>query len=126
MVSHLGIMCYFLFSKFHFFFLALFNQICRFECRWCLGYHRNGFHAFGPGRIVSSIEISPTLQIGQIDEDRPERRDEYRIQMRKKLLEVMDTNGDGSIDYKEHMDHSASFEGMNDRGWEVSLATYLF
>ncbi|CDS43221.1 EF hand domain containing protein [Echinococcus multilocularis] len=64
------------------------------------------------------IDAMLSAQIGQIDEDRPERQDEYRVQMRRKMLEVMDRNGDGLIDYKEHMKHSTSPEGMNDSGWE--------
>lgn len=45
--------------------------------------------------------------------------------MRRKMLEVMDRNGDGLIDYKEHMKHSTSPEGLNDGGWEVRNFRHL-
>ncbi|VDK24172.1 unnamed protein product, partial [Taenia asiatica] len=67
---------------------------------------------------TEEMDAMLSAQIGQIDGDEPERQDEYRVQMRRKMLEVMDRNGDGLIDYKEHMKHSTSPEGMNDGGWE--------
>ncbi|VDM21627.1 unnamed protein product [Hydatigera taeniaeformis] len=67
---------------------------------------------------TEEMDAMLSAQIGQIDEDEPERQDEYRVQMRRKMLEVMDRNGDGLIDYKEHMKHSTSPDGMNDGGWE--------
>ncbi|KAL5109128.1 Nucleobindin-1 [Taenia crassiceps] len=67
---------------------------------------------------TEEMDAMLSAQIEQIDEDEPERQDEYRVQMRRKMLEVIDHNGDGLIDYKEHMKHSTSPEGMNDGGWE--------
>ncbi|KAM7535179.1 hypothetical protein Aperf_G00000100991 [Anoplocephala perfoliata] len=67
-----------------------------------------------------SEEIDTVLssELRQLDEDRPERAAEYRIQMRRNLIKSMDKDGDGLISYKEHMDFADSIDGINDDGWE--------
>ncbi|VDL22486.1 unnamed protein product [Hymenolepis diminuta] len=89
---------------------------------------RNFFliHDLNSDGVWDSEEISAVLnsEFDQLDEDRPERAEEYRIQMRQSLMKLVDKNQDGVIDYGEHMDYINSSKAVIDNGWEACFIIF--
>ncbi|KAM3178882.1 hypothetical protein ACTXT7_001712 [Hymenolepis weldensis] len=89
---------------------------------------RNFFliHDLNSDGVWDSEEISAVLnsEFDQLDEDRPERAEEYRIQMRQSLMKLVDKNQDGVIDYGEHMDYINSSKAATDNGWEARFIIF--
>uniref|UniRef100_A0A5K3ETB1 EF-hand domain-containing protein n=1 Tax=Mesocestoides corti TaxID=53468 RepID=A0A5K3ETB1_MESCO len=67
------------------------------------------------------VEAMLSAEVDQVDEDSPEKQQEYLLEMRQKVFELIDKDHDGVISYEEHMNHINSPEGMDDDGWLVGF-----